>query len=292
VTRRVLVLLALVMVGAATWASGWMRDDGAVRLPHGPWIGSTSTARAVVWAVGDGADGSSAAKALARRIAAAGPNRFLYLGDVYDRGTAAEFLTNYRAVYGRLARITAPTPGNHDWPNHVKGYDPYWRRVTGKAPPAFYAFTVAGWRMLSLNSEIAHGGGSVQLRWLRRQLRAPGTCRIAFWHRPRYSAGRHGDQEDMAPVWQALRGHARIVVTGHDHDMQRFKPRDGIIGFVSGAGGRSHYGIDRGHRGLAFANDRDWGALRLELQPGRARFAFVTSTGRTLDSGSTRCQSR
>ena len=58
----------------------------------------------------------------------AGP--VLYLGDVYDSGTAEEFDSNYRPAYGRFDKITAPTPGNHDWPQHEEGYDPYWRRRT------------------------------------------------------------------------------------------------------------------------------------------------------------------
>jgi hypothetical protein len=291
-SRRLWILAVafLVVAGAASWAQGWLgRDDGPVRLPTGPWVASVASARAVVWAVGDG-DASPAGRAVAARIARGRPDRFVYLGDVYERGTPAEFANNYTPSYGRLARVTAPTPGNHDWPEHVRGYDAYWRRAIGKAPPAFYAFSVAGWRLLSLNSEVAHDLGSAQLRWLRRRLRGAGTCRIAFWHRPRFSAGTHGDQGDMQPVWDALRGHARIVLNGHDHDMQRFRSRDGIVGFVSGAGGRSHYPLDRRHPGLVFGDDRDWGALRLELRPGRARFAFITAGGRTLDSGTIGCR--
>jgi hypothetical protein len=286
-----LALLGLLLAGAAAWGSGWLgRGDGTIRLPSGPWLPSTGGEQAVVWAVGDGANGSDAAKRLARRIAADRPDRFLYLGDVYPSGTTLDYAVRYAPVYGRLARITAPTPGNHEWGNRREGYDRYWRRVTGKAPPAFYAFSIAGWRLLSLNSEIPHGPGSEQLRWLRRQLRAPGTGRLAVSHRPRYSAGSHGDQRDMAPVWEALRGRARIVLAGHDHNMQRMKRRDGITEFVSGAGGKSRYDLDHGYPGLAFANDQDYGALRLELSPGIARFAFVTSGGRTLDRGTIRCR--
>lgn len=47
---------------------------------------------------------------------------------------------------------------------------------------------------------------------------APGTCRLA-WHRPRFTAGKHADARDVAPLWEALRGRAKIVVNGHDHNM-------------------------------------------------------------------------
>jgi hypothetical protein len=53
-------------------------------------------------------------------------DRLLYLGDVYESGTAAEFESNYRPLYGRFDSIAAPTIGNHEWPNVATGYVPYW----------------------------------------------------------------------------------------------------------------------------------------------------------------------
>jgi hypothetical protein len=257
-----------------------------------PMVSSLSARRAVIWAVGDGADGSANGRAVAKRIAAGRVDRLLYLGDVYLAGTRADFARNYATTYGPLAPRTAPTPGNHDWPNSDVGYDPYWRRALRREPSDWYAFRAAGWHLLSLNSEAPHGRGSPQERWLRARLRAPGTCRIAFWHRPRFSAGTHGDQPDMAALWNDLRGHAAIALAGHDHDMQRFKPVDGITQFVSGAGGRSLYDVRSDDERLAFANDDEYGALRLVLRPGRARYAFVATDGRVLDRGRSRCRRR
>ena len=268
---------------------------GAVALAAPRWGGGGDehrpprTTRAIVWAVGDGATGSEPAKRLAATIAADGVDRFLYLGDVYERGTAAEFVLNYHAVYGNLVGITAPTPGNHEWDNRAVGYDAYWRSITGRSPPPYYAFRLRGWTILSLNSEAAHGASSPQVRWLRRVVRRRGTCRLAFWHRPRFSAGNYRDVRHVEPLWDALRGRAAIVVNGHDHNMQRFAPRDGITQFVSGAGGRRRYRVDEKHPGLAYANDDDWGALRVELGRGVARWAFVSDRGRVLDAGTIRC---
>ena len=245
---------------------------------------------AVIWAVGDGADGSAEARALAGRIASERADHFLYLGDVYDQGTAEEFQRNYKEAYGRLDAIASPTPGNHDWPNASEGYRPYWEHVRGRPMPSYYSFRAGGWQLLSLNSEAPHDQGSAQLRWLRRALAGPGRCRIAFWHRARFSAGDHGDQEDTHALWSTLRSKATIVVVGHDHNMQRLHPIDGLTQFVSGAGGRSHYELDASDPRLAFANDRDYGALRLELAPGLARHSFVSISGETLDSGELSCR--
>jgi hypothetical protein len=246
--------------------------------------------RAVVWAVGDAATPGPAPRRLAATIRRSRPDRFLYLGDVYESGTAADFRRNYEPLYGRLGRITDPTSGNHDWGNRRTGYYPYWRAKKGARQRPWSRIHLAGWELLDLNSEAAHGPGSRQLRWLERVLRAPGDCRIAFWHRPRYSAGAvHGDAPDMAPVWSALRGRARAVLSGHDHDLQRLRPRGGITQYVAGAGGRGRYGLHRGDPRLVWARDDIQGALRIVLEPGIATFEFRDAAGRLLDRSRRSC---
>jgi calcineurin-like phosphoesterase family protein len=252
-------------------------------------LDSSKTARPVtVWAVGDG-DAGPASVGVANLIGAGGPDRVLYLGDVYEDGTAADFANNYAPTFGRFARITAPTPGNHEWPLHAVGYDAYWWSVLGRKIPVSYGFSIGGWRILSLNSEAPHGEGSPQLRWLRSQVKRPGTCRLAYWHRPRYSGGGNGDQPDVDPLWKVLRKRATIVVNGHDHMMQRLKPKDGITALIAGAGGHERNNAWADSR-LAFSNDTDYGALRLRLAPGSASYRFVASDGRTLDSGRVKCK--
>ncbi|TML98451.1 MAG: hypothetical protein E6G10_22970 [Actinobacteria bacterium] len=285
-----LIALLIVLVAAAV-----VRLTEGSSIPPGaggfPFVRSLGPRHATIWAVGDGANGGANAKAVARLIAAAPADELLYLGDVYEDGTPQDFKSHYATTYGRFASRTAPTPGNHDWHDHATGYDPYWRKALRRRRAAdWYAFQAGGWQLLSLDSEADHGTGSPQLRWLRSQLRPPGTCRLAFWHRPRYSAGtKHGDQDDMAPVWNALRGHAAIVLNGHEHDMQPFKPIDEITEFVTGAGGHELYSLRASDRRLAFGDDTHYGALRLRLHPAKADFAFIATEGRVLDSGSVPC---
>jgi predicted phosphodiesterase len=251
---------------------------------------SDSKRAAQVWALGDGADGGGAARRVAQMVARADPDRVLYLGDVYDRGTAEEFERNWRPVYGELDSVIAPTPGNHDWRNHDDGYDPYFEATGIPTNRHHYSFKTAGWEIVSLNSEAGLEDGSPQRRWLQRALRERGTCRIAFWHRPFLNAGRHGDQRQTRPLWRAMRGHATIVLSGHDHNMQRFKRRDGLVQFVSGAGGHARYQSNEGDRRLAWDEDDEYGALRLDLRPGVARYRFIALPGRTLHSGTIRCR--
>jgi hypothetical protein len=298
--RRGLAALVATLIAAAILLVALQPWDSAppLREPTGADVPSGPPRRAVVWAVGDGADGGAAGRAVARLIRTRRVDRFLYLGDVYGPqpagllrgdGTATDYRTRYAPLFGALARRTAPTPGNHEWAQRGDGYEPYWRAALGSTPPAYYSFTIAGWQVLSLNSEAPHDRGSQQLRWLAREVARPGTCRLAFWHRPRFSAGRHGDQADVAPLWDALRGHATLVLGGHDHDMQRLRPIDGITPLVSGAGGHGLYELRRDRR-IAFGDDRSYGALRIDLRPGRARLRFVATGGRVLDSSVVRCR--
>lgn len=119
---------------------------------------------------------------------------------------------------------------------------------------------------MSLNSEAPHGRDSRQLRWLDAELRRTrGTCILANWHRPRQSAGRHGDQADVTPLWEALRGRATLVLNGHDHDLQRVRERDGITQLVVGVGGKSRYELNADPRVLFGDVQRD-GALRMQLR--------------------------
>jgi hypothetical protein len=249
--------------------------------------------RAVVWAVGDAATPNAGARRLAAHIRAARPDRFLYLGDVYERGTAREFRLNYHPLYGPLAPITDTTPGNHEWANRFSGYYPYWRAQRGRRQPPWSSTRLAGWEILGLNSQAAHGRGSRQMRWLRGALTEPeGDCRIAFWHRPRFTAGRYEDAPDVAPLWDALRGEAKAVLSGHDHNLQRLRPRNGITQYIAGAGGASAYALDHSDRRLVWGRTGRVGALRIVLEPGRATFEFRDMGGRLLDRSVQECTPR
>jgi hypothetical protein len=282
---RIVAILAAVAVLAALGVFG-------PRLLNATVLDAPQVSEpALIWAVGDAADGGEDAEGVAELVRDDPPDRFLYLGDVYETGTAEEFDENYDPLYGRFAKRTAPTPGNHEWENAEEGYFPYWEEATGEEQPPYYSFELAGWEILSLNSEIDHDEGSEQVGWLERQLDEEGTCRLAFWHRPLYSAGEiHGDYTSVEPFWEALRDHAVLIVNAHEHDMQRFEPIDGITQLVSGAGGRTLYSLDEEYPRLAFGDDGQFGALRLELEPGRARYEFVTADGETLDSGEVDCE--
>ena len=245
-----------------------------------------------VWAVGDGAVAGTEDDALAGRVEMEGIDRLLYLGDVYEDGTAAEYQTNYHPSWGRFKAITSPTPGNHEWPRRAEGYDPYWGDLAPRpAGGHYYSFDLAGWHFVSLNSHQDSSPGSPQVAWLQRDL-APytGTCTIAFWHRPRYNAGVHSDAEDTEPFYGSLVGRAALVLTGHDHNYQRFRPIRGITQFIVGTGGvRPLHAVNEGDPRLASSNETTLGALRIVLRPDGADYEFVDTGGARHDRGSVDC---
>lgn len=256
------------------------------------WIRSRPGRMSVVWAAGDGANGSPQASAVATMIASQRVDRFLYLGDVYQAGTAREYEENYRPSFGRLDQVAAPTIGNHEWPNASTGYIPYWTGARGSPPPFWYAFAASGWQLISLNTNPPAATSPAQLGWLQATIgrtQRYGNCRTAFFHHPIYSAGLHGDVPGLEPVRSALEGNASIVLSGHDHDLQRLRPINGITQLVSGAAGARVYPVNRDDPRLAFFDDTHHGAVRLRLTPGRAVVSFVASDGTLLDRSVVRC---
>ena len=242
----------------------------------------------VLWAVGDAATTEEGPAPLAQLITESDFDRLLYLGDVYERGTLREFRRWYDPLYGDVARRTWPVIGNHEDANRHRGFHPYWRAKLGRRQPTYYERRIGGWELIALDSEAPL---APQVRWLRGRLREPTTCRIAFWHRPRFSAGElHSDDPDVDPLWKAMRGRAVAVLGGHDHNLQRFEPVDGLVQFVSGAGGRDRYILDEEDERLAFGDDDHFGALRIELRPRSARFTFVADDGEELDGSELGCE--
>ena len=147
---------------------------------------------------------------IAGLVRRARPDLFLYLGDVYETGTRSEFRRFYHPRFGPLAGITMPTLGNHEWRNRFTRLLPVLGRQKGHKQPPWSKRTIAGWQILDLNSQAPHGTSSPQVSWLESTLAgARGDCRIAFWHRPRYSEGAYGGAPDLNPLWNRLAGHAQ-----------------------------------------------------------------------------------
>ena len=234
------------------------------------------------------------------------PGTVFTVGDnVYEDGTADQFKNCYDPTWGRHRLRTRPTPGNHDYhvPN-AADYYAYFGDAAGPSGLGYYSYDVAGWHVIALNSEISTSAGSVQEKWLRADLAAhPAVCTVAIFHRPRFSSGvLHGSEPSMQPFWQALYDYgADVVLSGHEHNYERFAPQTpggvadsarGIREFVIGTGGAAESGYSFGTP-LANSEVRATdaiGVLKLTLSPMGYDWTFLGVPGTSFsDSGHGDC---
>jgi hypothetical protein len=90
-----------------------------------------------------------------------------------------------------------------------------------------------------------------------------------------------------------------VVLSGHDHDYERFAPQTssgapdparGIREFVVGTGGRSHYSFGTIRANSQVRNSDTNGVLKLTLHPTSYDWQFVPEAGETFsDSGTSNC---
>ena len=302
------VIGLLVLVSGAT-SVGVTSSGAAAR--HTAAIVTTlrsSAAPPVILAAGDIADcGSNGDEATAQLIASR-PGTVLALGDnAYGDGTAEQFSGCYAPSWGRFKTRTRPTPGNHDYhTDGAAGYFGYFGNAAGPQGRGYYSFDLAGWHIVSLNSNCSDiggcGTGSSQERWLRADLASHrARCTLAYWHHPRFSSGtKHGSEEEMAPIWQALYDNrADVVLSGHEHNYERFAPQTaagkldlarGIREFVVGTGGKSHYPLGAPIANSQARNGDTYGVLELRLRGNGYSWKFIpVAGGRFTDSGSASC---
>jgi hypothetical protein len=223
--------------------------------------------------------------------------------NAYDDGTPAEYTDCYGPSWGRHKSRTKPTIGNHEYQTpDAAGYFGYFGTAFGTGPTiGYYSYNLGAWHIVVLNSNIAMSAGSPQENWLRADLAAhPAKCTLAMWHHPRFSSGEHGSSTASQPLWQALYdAGADVVVSGHDHDYERFSPQTsdgevdaarGLRQFVVGTGGGALYGFDHPAANSEVKNNATLGVLKLTLYPDRYDWKFVPVAGSSFtDAGTGRC---
>ena len=124
--------------------------------------------------------------------------------------------------------------------------------------------------------------------WLKNDLAANKgyKCTLAFWHQERFS-----DISLRLPAtsvfWNQLyAANADIIVNAHAHTYERWRPLNpagvvdkarGIPEFVVGTGGNVlAQNWQTADSRSAFRTNTNWGALKLTLYPGFAKFAYYS----------------
>lgn len=164
----------------------------------------------------------------------------LTLGDNDYTASPTSFHDNWVASFGWLGTRVAGTLGNHDL--EVDGGRYEFDEL--EMPRARYKRRIGSVDFFLLNSNAV--GSAKQREWLRTGL-AGSTARwqIVAFHHPPYTCGGHSGSSAVVSRWVPVfeRYGADLVLSGHDHNYQRFKEYRGVRYVVHGGGGAPLYSI-------------------------------------------------
>jgi acid phosphatase type 7 len=240
------------------------------------------------------------------------PTTTFTLGDnVYSRGTEEQFAKCFTPSWGNpkfeIMKTMHPTPGNHDYQTaNAAPYYKYFGKAAGVDGKGNYSYDVGKWHVIALNSETVVGSEfsdadrTAQMKWLDEDLKNnTAACTIAYWHNPRFSSGWHGSDAKFTAMWQTLYDHGvDLVLNGHDHDYERFRPMNpaggldtakGITEIVAGTGGEELRGFERIEPNSDYRIEGRAGVLKLTLGDNEWRSEFVEAGGRVWDRSTGKC---
>jgi 3',5'-cyclic AMP phosphodiesterase CpdA len=208
------------------------------------WSGPEATG---VLAIGDFGVGGSTQNSMGAAVRAWEDSHpadvLLTLGDNDYTESPSAFHDNWTSSFGWLESAGAAvsgTLGNHD----VRVDGGRYEFDELGMPRAKYRRSVGNVDFFLLNSNAA--GSLTQRDWLRTKL-AASTARwqIVAFHHPAYTCGGYYGNSSVLSRWVPLfeRYGVDLVLSGHDHNYQRFKEHRGVRYVVHGGGGAPLYSI-------------------------------------------------
>ena len=238
--------------------------------------------------IGDFGVGGSRQRALGaamRRFEARnGADVLVTVGDNDYTESPEAFRLNWTTSFGwlRAAGVrVAGALGNHDV--RVQG-GRYQFSLLGMPGPT-YRRKVGLVELFMLDSNDVD---EAQRRWLDRALRSSrARWKVAVFHHPPFTCGAYRSHVAIVRSWVPLfeRHGVQLVLSGHDHNYQRFVPRRGVSYVVHGGGVGSYYPVTRCPRGYPrrVRGRREHGWLYLEFTERRALGWAVSISGRRTD---------
>src|SRR6266566_2479130 len=168
--------------------------------------------------------------------------------------------------------------GNHDNPNQ-RFYKPF-----NMGEKRYYSFKKGNAELFALDSNYMD---PQQLEWLKSGLRTSSAVwKICYFHHPLYSDGKfHGADTDLRTLLEPVFGNngVRVVLSGHEHVYERFKPQDGIYYFVLGNSGELRpKGLLKLHPDMAKGFDTDRSFMLVEIAGDEFYFQTISRTGETV----------
>jgi hypothetical protein len=224
-------------------------------------------------------------------------------------GARADFTRCFEPSWGtkRIMKVIHPSPGNHDFETTTgQGYYAFFGDKAGPGGKGWYSYDFGKWHVIALNSEIIFRRDlrsmvQEQEKWLRDDLKDHGKpCTLAYWHRPLFSSGTHGDTPEAERLWEILyENGVDLVVNGHEHHYERFIPQTplgipdsvkGIEEIIVGTGGAELRGLRyplAPNSAMQIVGYH--GVMKLTLGDGEYRHSFIDAQGRVWDEGGGKC---
>jgi 3',5'-cyclic AMP phosphodiesterase CpdA len=201
-------------------------------------------------------------------------NMLVALGDNDYLQSPRLFRANWQKSFGWARRSgvrVGGVLGNHDYETGRGAYE----LATLGMPGRYYTRRLGDGevQLFFLDSKSV---SATQTAWLEQQLsESVATWKIAVFHHPPYTCGGHAGNLDIARRWVPLFEDygVQLVLSGHDHNYQRFAARNGVTYVVDGGGAAGLYPL-RGCPGSYPPR------VRGRVQHG---FLYVTATDAQLD---------
>ena len=238
--------------------------------------------------IGDSGSGDSFQNEIARQmveVRAKFPFEFVVmLGDnIYGGHTPQDFSLKFEQPYKALldegVKFYASL-GNHDDPSE-RLYKPF--NMGGQR---YYAYSKGNVRFIVLDSNYMN---TPQFDWLEKELQAATSpWKVVYFHHPLYSDGQfHGPDTDLRAHIEPLfeKYGVDVVLSGHDHVYERFKPQHGIYYFVLGNAGELRFHNLKKSSEMAAGFDEDRCFMVAEVAGDELYFQTISRAGVTVDSG-------
>ena len=164
------------------------------------------------------------------------------LGDNDYTESPAAFRAAWGQSFGwlRAAGVAvAGSLGNHD----VRVQRGRYQFATLSMPGPYYRRKLGDVELFVLDSNNVN---AAQTSWLERALASSNVLwKVAVLHHPAFTCGSYHSHPNVVRRWVPLfeRYGVRIVLSGHDHNYQRFVPRRGVTYVVHGGGAGAFYPI-------------------------------------------------
>ncbi len=233
---------------------------------------------------GDTRSDSAAHQMVVNAIIEANPEFVINTGDLVSDGEKmSEWITYFNIEREMLHNAPLmPCIGNHEYP-----LDNYLSLFYLPGNEQYYTFEYGNLFFVALNTEVSDY--STQRTFLDSVLRQAsqdsGKWLIVYFHRPPYSAGGHGSDQDVRSAFTEImeQHHVSLVFNGHNHFYQRTVPINGVTYIVSGGGGAPLY--DPGSASwIAYSEAAYHYVLVKALQDSMIVRAVRASDGEIIDS--------